>query len=73
VINQFLPRANLPQKVVQELIDEGLPVLLPYLSASVKIKESHECAAPMIHLAPSHKLTQEFVALYENLGSKKAE
>jgi hypothetical protein len=25
----------------------------------------------MIHLDPRHKLTQEFVALYENLGSKK--
>jgi len=53
------------------LIDEGLPVLQPYLSASVKIKESHERAVPMIHLDPRHKLTQEFVALYENLEAKK--
>jgi chromosome partitioning protein len=52
---------------VQELVDEGLPVLQPYLSASVKIKESHEQARPMIHLDPRHKLTQEFVALYEAL------
>jgi chromosome partitioning protein len=69
VVNQFQPRANLPQKVVQELIDENLPVLRPYLSASVKIKESHECARPMIHLDPHHKLTREFVALYENLSA----
>src|SRR5204862_6016852 len=40
VVNQFQPRANLPQRTVQELVDEGLPVLQPYLSASVKIKES---------------------------------
>lgn len=65
VVNQFQPRANLPQRLVQELIDEGLPVLQPYLSASVKIKESHELARPMIHLDPRHKLTQEFVALHE--------
>lgn len=71
VVNQYQPRANLPQKVVQELIDEGLPVLQPFLSASVRIKESHELARPMIHLDPRHKLTQEFVALYENLGSRK--
>ena len=71
IVNQYQPRANLPQKVVQELIDEGLPVLQPYLSASVRIKESHERAAPMIHLDPRHKLTQEFVALYENLAPKK--
>jgi chromosome partitioning protein len=68
VVNQFQPRASLPQRTVQELIDEGLPVLEPYLSASVKIKESHELARPMIHLDPSHKLTQQFVALYESLG-----
>ena len=67
VVNQFQPRANLPQRTVQELVDEGLPVLLPYLSASVKIKESHERAMPMIHLDPKHKLTQEFVALHESL------
>ncbi len=67
VVNQFQPRASLPQRTVQELIDEGLPVLLPYLSASVKIKESHEQARPMIHLDPRHKVTQEFVALFAAL------
>jgi len=71
IVNQYQSRANLPQKVVQELIDEGLLVLQPYLSSSVKIKESHEHAVPMIHLDPRHKLTQEFVALYESLEPKK--
>jgi chromosome partitioning protein len=68
VVNQFQPRANLPAKLVGELIAEGLPVLQPYLSASVKIKESHERALPMIHLDPRHKLTQEFIALHDALG-----
>jgi chromosome partitioning protein len=67
VVNQFQPRATLPQKVVQELIDEGLPVLSPYLSASVKIKESHQLAKPMIHLDARHKLTQEMLALHDRL------
>jgi chromosome partitioning protein len=67
VVNQFQPRANLPQRTVQELINEGLPVLQPYLSASVRIKESHEQSRPMIHLDASHKLTQEFVALHDTL------
>lgn len=70
VVNQYQPRASLPQKVVQELIAEGLPVLAPYLSASVKIKESHEQAKPMIHLEPKHKLSQEFVALHDTLARK---
>ena len=67
VVNQFQPRATLPQKLVQELVDEGLPVLPTYLSASVKIRESHEQSQPMIHLAPNHKVAQEFVALYKEL------
>ena len=67
VVNQFQPRANLPQRLVQELIDEGLPVLQPYLSASVKIKESHERALPMVHLDARHKLTLEYLALHQTL------
>jgi chromosome partitioning protein len=67
VVNQFQPRANLPQRLVQELIDEGLPVLQPYLSASVKIKESHERALPMVHLDARHKLTLEYLALHAAL------
>ena len=69
VVNQFQPRANLPQQLVQELIDEGLPVLEPYLSSSVKVKESHQLARPMIRLDPRHKLTQELVALHDALGT----
>jgi chromosome partitioning protein len=67
VVNQFQPRANLPQMIVDELRAEGLPVLDCHLSTSVKIKESHQSAKPMIHLDRSHKLTQEFEALYDEL------
>jgi chromosome partitioning protein len=68
VVNQFQPRANLPQRLVQELVEEGLPVLEPYLSSSVKVKESHQLARPMIHLDPRHKLTLELVALHDALA-----
>ena len=67
VVNQFQARANLPQRLVQELIDEGLPVLQPYLGASVRIKESHQRALPMVHLDPRHRLTQDYVALHAAL------
>ncbi len=69
VINQFQPRASLPQQLVQELVDEGLPVLSSYLSSSVKIRESHQHARPMIYLEPRHKLAQEYVALHLELSS----
>jgi chromosome partitioning protein len=68
VVNQYQPRASLPQKLVQELMDEGLPVLPAFLSSSVKIRESHDQSRPMIHLAPGHKLSQEFLALHEALN-----
>ena len=67
IVNQFQPRANLPQRLVQELIDEGLPVLQPYLSLSVKVRESHQQAVPLIFMDPQHKLTHEFVALHDSL------
>jgi len=69
VINQFQPRASLPQQLVQELVDEGLPVLSSYLSSSVKIRESHQHSRPMIYLEPRHKLAQEYVALHRELSS----
>ena len=67
VVNQYQPRANLPQQVVAELKEEGLPVLATMLSSSVRIKESHQHSLPMIHLDPRHKLSQEFVALFDEL------
>jgi len=71
VVNQFQPRANLPQRLVQELIDEGLPLLQPYLPASIKVRESHQQAKPMIHLEPRHKLTLALVALHDQLRGEQ--
>ena len=67
IVNQFQPRANLPQRMVDELLAEGLPVLQNKLSSSIKVRESHERCLPMIHLDSRHKLSQEFLALYEEL------
>lgn len=68
VVNQFQPRANLPQRIVDELIAEGLPVLQPYLPSSVRIRESHEQSMPMIHLDPKHKLTLALCELHDALA-----
>jgi chromosome partitioning protein len=71
VVNQFQAHARLPHKIVQALIDDGLPVLQPYLPASVVVRESHERATPLIHLAPKHKLTQAYVALHAALEERR--
>ena len=66
VVNQFQPRASLPQQMLDELLAEGLPVLPVYLNSSVKMRESHEANLPLIHLEPRHKLTQQFVELHSS-------
>jgi len=67
IINLFQMRARLPQQMVDQLLDENLPVLEPYITASVKMRESHEAHRPLIDLAPSHKLSQQFRDLYATL------
>lgn len=67
VVNQFQPRASLPRQLIRELMDEGLPVLPVHLSASVKMKESHQSHRPLIDLAPNHPLTRQFRDLYRLL------
>jgi len=67
VVNQFQPRASLPNKLVQELIDEGLPVLPVKLNSSVKMKESRQHCKPMIYFAPKHALTAQFEELHQHL------
>jgi chromosome partitioning protein len=69
VVNHFQQRANLPRTIVSELIDEGLPVFKTRLSHSVKIRESHQMAKPIVHLAPRHKVSGEFSRLFEELNS----
>ncbi|WP_286241026.1 ParA family protein [Neptuniibacter halophilus] len=68
VVNQYQPRASLPQRIVDELLADDLPVLSTKISASVKMRESHDDTCPLIHMAPKHKLTQQFVELYEELS-----
>lgn len=67
IVNQFQPRAALPQQMIDELLAEGLPLLPVYLTSSVKMRESHQACRPLVHLDPKHKLTQQFVALHDHL------
>ena len=67
VVNQFQARALLPQRMVDQLKEEGLPVFDNKLSSSIRIRESHERNLPMIHLDARHKLSLEFLALYDEL------
>jgi chromosome partitioning protein len=72
VVNQFNPQARLPMELIDQLKADGLPVLDTYLNASVKVKESREAHTPLVHFSPSHKITQQFIDVYQLLESKAA-
>jgi chromosome partitioning protein len=67
IVNQFQKQANYPIQLVNELIAEGLPILNAMISQSVKVRESHSVAKPLIHHVPDHKLTNEYLALYAEI------
>ena len=68
VVNQYQKQANLPRQLVEELIAEGLPVLETKISTSVKVRESHSDSQPLIYYAPNHKLTEENIALHNEIN-----
>lgn len=67
VVNQFQSRSKLPTRVVEELKKEGQPVFAQTLSSSVRVKESHEQHRPLVFLDRGHRVTQEYLSLYESL------
>lgn len=67
VVNQFQPRARLPQRLIAELEAEGMPILGTRLGSSVKVRESHDASVPLIYSEPKHKITQQFVSLHQDL------
>jgi len=73
IVNQYQARARLPREIVDALVSEGHPILEPYLSSSVKIRESHQNRQPLSHMAPRHKLTDEFNRLFDSLEPATAQ
>ncbi|MGB8425219.1 MAG: ParA family protein [Desulfobacterales bacterium] len=69
VVNNYQLGANLPRAIVSELTGEGLPVLKSHISHSVKIRESHQKSIPIVNLAPQHKVSQQFRALFDEINS----
>ena len=70
IANQFQSQASLPKQLVRELMDEGLPILPVRLGSSVKMRESHQAGKPLVHLAPKHNLTKQFLDLHRLLNGE---
>ena len=71
VVNQFQARAKLPNIAVDELKKAKFRLLKPFISSSIKVKESHAAKKPLIHLDRKHKVSQEFCDLYKNISRKR--
>ena len=67
IVNNFQARAKLPQQLVAELEEAGYPMLETRLGNSVRMRESHQKASPLIYSAPKHPLTLQFEALYSEI------
>lgn len=67
IVNMFNAQAKFPSQIIADLSDLELPILEPYLPLSIKMKESHYHQQPLIHLLPTHKLTQTFERLFHTL------
>lgn len=67
IVNQFQAQAKLPKEVVEALKADQLPVFDVMLPPSVMMKESHQKNLPLVYLAPDHKLTQAYFALFQEI------
>ena len=64
-------RAKLPRELIETLKQQDLPVLESYISATVKVKESHSKRMPLPFYLPKHKVTNQIAALFEELNASK--
>ena len=71
LINQFQERAKLPAQAVAELKVTKLPILKPYISSTVKIRESHQLKKPMVFLDSKHKVSLQIAGLYKTIARQK--
>lgn len=69
VINHFQSQANHHKAAIESIAKLGFPLLKPYLSPSVVMRESHAARVPLIFYKTTHKLAQEFQALARHLMS----
>ena len=71
VVNQYSKTARQSQEVLSEIVTSEIPVLRPYLTSSVVMKESHSAATPLVFYKNKHALTKLFIELTQNLIAER--
>lgn len=68
LVNQFQKTTKHAHSMVAALEGLGVPVLRPYLPQSVRVRESHSAALPLVVEEPRHAVSQAFHDLYDVIG-----
>jgi chromosome partitioning protein len=64
IINQYQKSAKHGAAIVRELREGGFEVLEPFVPSSVKVRESHSDAVPLVVSAPDHPVSEALAALH---------
>jgi chromosome partitioning protein len=67
IINHYQAQAKLPDEAIARLRQRGFPILKPYLSSSIVMRESHGVHMPLVYFKPKHKLASEYIDLAARL------
>jgi chromosome partitioning protein len=67
IINQFQKGAKHGAAIVHELLESGYHVLEPFVPSSVKVRESHSAAVPLVVSHPEHPVSQALAQLHRGL------
>ncbi|MDA9951516.1 ParA family protein [Oligoflexaceae bacterium] len=67
VVNQFHAGAKLPSHLVDALKKNQLPLIKPFITSSVVMRESRQARSPLIEFKPKHKITQAFMDIAKSL------
>ncbi|MCX6107981.1 MAG: ParA family protein [Proteobacteria bacterium] len=67
IINHYQAQAKLPDEAIARLRQRGFPILKPYLSSSIVMRESHGVHMPLVYFKPKHKLANEYIELAARL------
>ncbi|MCB9229007.1 MAG: ParA family protein [Deltaproteobacteria bacterium] len=67
IVNGFQSQTRIPTAAIDALLAQQLPILTPYLSYSVIMKESHARHKPLIWMKKNHKLSSEYLELAAKL------
>lgn len=71
VVNQYQKNTKHAAGILKELRTLGFNILEPFIPTSVKIKESHSDARPVVITEKNHAVAKSFFDLFKNLEEHK--